>query len=38
MVEQDRDLVTRIKLSDKVSLGDGLVVWVGQGKAPALGG
>ena len=33
---QDRDLRTRIRLSDTVSLGDGLVVWVGQGKAPAL--
>lgn len=36
VVEQNREMVTLIKLSEPVSRGDGLVVWVGQGKAPAL--
>lgn len=36
VVEQDWNLLTRIKLSDTVSQGDGLVVWVGQGKVPAV--
>jgi putative protease len=35
VVEQNQNMFTRIKLSDKVSIGDGLVVWVGQGLAPA---
>jgi len=35
VVDQNREMLTRIKLSDTVSLGDGLVVWVGQGQAPA---
>jgi len=36
VVDQNREMLTRIKLSDTVSRGDGLVVWVGQGQAPAL--
>lgn len=35
VLEQNRNLVTRIKLSDTVKLGDGLVIWVSQGNSPA---
>lgn len=35
VVGQNREMLTLIKLSDTVSKGDGLVVWVGQGQAPA---
>ncbi len=35
VVSQDKDLVTAIKLSDRVSLGDGLEIWVNKGKNPA---
>ena len=35
VVDQDRDMLVRIKLTDTVGVGDGLVIWVGQGKAPA---
>ncbi|PKM76067.1 MAG: peptidase U32 [Firmicutes bacterium HGW-Firmicutes-15] len=35
VVEQSQNMFTQIKLSDTVSIGDGLVVWVGQGQAPA---
>ncbi len=35
VVDQNQQLFTTIKLSDNVNLGDGLVIWVGQGKAPA---
>jgi len=35
VVDQNREMLTRIKLSNTVNLGDGLVVWVGQGQAPA---
>ncbi len=36
VVAQDKDLVTAVKLSDKVNLGDGLEIWVNKGKNPAL--
>ncbi|MDD3365026.1 MAG: U32 family peptidase [Syntrophomonas sp.] len=35
VVEQNQNMFTQIKLSDTVSIGDGVVVWVGQGQAPA---
>lgn len=35
VVDQNQNMFTQIKLSDTVSIGDGLVVWVGQGQAPA---
>ncbi len=36
IVEQSPDLLTTIKLSDRVQQGDGLVVWVGRGKNPVV--
>ncbi len=35
VVDQNQNMFTQIKLIDTVSIGDGLVVWVGQGQAPA---
>lgn len=35
VVDQDENLRTMIKITAPVSLGDGLTVWVGQGRAPA---
>jgi putative protease len=35
VVDQTREKITRIKLSDTVSRGYGLVIWVGQGQSPA---
>lgn len=36
IVEQSPDLLTTIKLSDRVQQGDGLVVWVGRAKNPVV--
>jgi len=36
VLEQNADLTTQIKLSDRVQSGDGLVVWVGKGKNPVI--
>ena len=35
VLDQNREMLTRIKLIDTVSQGDGLAVWVGQGQVPA---
>ncbi|MDD4802368.1 MAG: U32 family peptidase [Syntrophomonas sp.] len=35
VVEQSPHMFTRIKLAEPVSLGDGLAVWVSQGRSPA---
>lgn len=36
VTEQKKDLSTSIKLNDCVNIGDGLVIWVSRGKAPAI--
>jgi putative protease len=36
VVDQNQSMFAQIKLSDTVSVGDGLVVWVGQGQVPAV--
>lgn len=36
ILEQNADLMTRMKLSDRVQTGDGLVVWVGKGRNPVV--
>lgn len=36
VIEQKQDMTCSIKLADSVSLGDGLVIWVGKGKGPVL--
>lgn len=35
VVDQNREMIARIKLTDSVNLGDGLAVWVGKGHIPA---
>ncbi|MEA4927028.1 MAG: U32 family peptidase [Syntrophomonadaceae bacterium] len=36
VVDQDRDMTAKIKLTGSVRLGDGLAVWVGKGHIPAV--
>jgi len=34
VLNQERDMLVQIKLTDTVGVGDGLAIWVGQGKSP----